>query len=160
MRFSNWCNVSGTVVENNESIIELKNIKVVTPTGDIIVPDLDLQMKPGTHLLITGTHTHYYLITFQLVKHKTKIINNLTNSKRSKRLWEIIAVPDSLWTVASLRRVHVKASCFQVVLHPSTVILITRSIGSWNKCVRVPDQTDSFNNCLDLTCLLEIYENK
>ncbi|OXA63187.1 ATP-binding cassette sub-family D member 2 isoform X2 [Folsomia candida] len=44
----------GTVVENNSSIIELTNIKVVTPTGDVIVQDLELLIKPGMHLLITG----------------------------------------------------------------------------------------------------------
>lgn len=46
--------ISGTVVENNSSIIELTNIKVVTPTGDVIVQDLELLIKPGMHLLITG----------------------------------------------------------------------------------------------------------
>jgi ABC-type uncharacterized transport system fused permease/ATPase subunit len=45
---------TGTVEENNDSTIELRNIQIVTPTGDVIVPDLDLYMKPGTHLLITG----------------------------------------------------------------------------------------------------------
>ncbi|ODN05560.1 ATP-binding cassette sub-family D member 2 [Orchesella cincta] len=44
----------GTVVENNNSIIELRKIKIVTPTGDVIVPELDLVIKPGMHLLITG----------------------------------------------------------------------------------------------------------
>jgi ABC-type uncharacterized transport system fused permease/ATPase subunit len=44
----------GQVVENNESMIELRKIPIVTPTGDTIVPDLDLKMKPGMHLLITG----------------------------------------------------------------------------------------------------------
>ena len=41
-------------MENPDSVIEIQNVKVVTPTGDVIVPDLSLYIKPGMHLLITG----------------------------------------------------------------------------------------------------------
>ena len=45
---------AGTVVENKDSRIELKQVKIVTPNGDVIVPQMDLSVYPGMHLLITG----------------------------------------------------------------------------------------------------------
>jgi ABC-type uncharacterized transport system fused permease/ATPase subunit len=42
------------VSENGESRIELKQVKIVTPNGDVIVPQIDLTVDPGMHLLITG----------------------------------------------------------------------------------------------------------
>ena len=34
--------------------ITLKNVPVVTPNCDIVVPNLTLRIEPGMHLLITG----------------------------------------------------------------------------------------------------------
>lgn len=38
----------------NDRSIELKNVPVVTPNCDIVVPSLTLHIEPGMHLLITG----------------------------------------------------------------------------------------------------------
>lgn len=34
--------------------IKLRNVPVVTPNCDIVVPNLTLDIEPGMHLLITG----------------------------------------------------------------------------------------------------------
>lgn len=34
--------------------ITLRNVPVVTPNCDIVVPNLTLRIEPGMHLLITG----------------------------------------------------------------------------------------------------------
>ncbi|CAG7785886.1 unnamed protein product [Allacma fusca] len=44
----------GIAKETPFSIIELKGVDVVTPTGDVIVRNMDLLVEPGMHLLITG----------------------------------------------------------------------------------------------------------
>ena len=48
-------NAVGTVIDNS-SYIELKNVPVVTPNGDMLLdePYLSFVIKPGMHLLITG----------------------------------------------------------------------------------------------------------
>ncbi|KAK7101616.1 ATP-binding cassette sub-family D member 1-like [Littorina saxatilis] len=43
----------GQVVET-ESTIDIENLPIITPNGDIIVASLTLQIEKGTHLLITG----------------------------------------------------------------------------------------------------------
>lgn len=41
--------------------IKLKNVPVVTPNCDIVVPNLTLDIAPGMHLLITGpSKLHFY----------------------------------------------------------------------------------------------------
>lgn len=48
-------NSAGTVIDNS-SYIELQNVPVVTPNGDMLLdePYLSFVIKPGMHLLITG----------------------------------------------------------------------------------------------------------
>lgn len=43
----------GEVVDT-ESTIDIENLPIITPNGDIIVASLTLKMEVGTHLLITG----------------------------------------------------------------------------------------------------------
>ncbi|CAA6660436.1 unnamed protein product [Spirodela intermedia] len=51
-----------TLVQNNANrnyfteanYIEFSNVKVVTPTGNVLVDDLSLKVEPGSNLLITG----------------------------------------------------------------------------------------------------------
>lgn len=45
----------GSVYESaDERNINVQNISVITPNGDVIVPSLSLEIKPGMNLLITG----------------------------------------------------------------------------------------------------------
>jgi ABC-type uncharacterized transport system fused permease/ATPase subunit len=46
----------GGIVYDNSPYIELKNVPVVTPNGDMLLDDpyLSFTIKPGMHLLITG----------------------------------------------------------------------------------------------------------
>ncbi|XP_071081923.1 ATP-binding cassette sub-family D member 2-like [Haliotis cracherodii] len=41
-------------VMDTESTIEIENLPIVTPNGDVIVSSLSLTMNPGMHMLITG----------------------------------------------------------------------------------------------------------
>ena len=44
-----------TVLESKyQNSITIDNISVVTPNGDMIIPSLSLDIKPGMNLLITG----------------------------------------------------------------------------------------------------------
>ena len=42
------------VDDDNSMSITLKDVPVVTPNCDIVVPKLTLRIEPGMHLLITG----------------------------------------------------------------------------------------------------------
>jgi len=39
--------------------IVISNVRVVTPNGDVIVPSLSVEIKPGMNLLITGPNGNY-----------------------------------------------------------------------------------------------------
>lgn len=43
----------GTVITTNDAI-ELTNVPIVTPNGDVVVPSLNLEIQKDMHLLITG----------------------------------------------------------------------------------------------------------
>ncbi|XP_078678203.1 ATP-binding cassette sub-family D member 1-like [Branchiostoma floridae x Branchiostoma belcheri] len=45
--------IEGVVIETRDSII-LKDLPIITPTGDVVVACLNLTMEPGMHVLITG----------------------------------------------------------------------------------------------------------
>ncbi|KAL1130436.1 hypothetical protein AAG570_011684 [Ranatra chinensis] len=45
---------SGTVLNSGDGSIRLCDVPIVTPTGDIVVGSLSLEIKQGEHLLITG----------------------------------------------------------------------------------------------------------
>ncbi|RDD42895.1 ATP-binding cassette sub-family D member 2 [Trichoplax sp. H2] len=47
-------NKRGNVTESQDFTIQLNKVAVVTPNGDVIVPNLTLQITDGMHLLITG----------------------------------------------------------------------------------------------------------
>lgn len=46
--------VKGDVVDSVDGSIELRDVPIVTPNGDVVVPSLSLSVSPGAHLLITG----------------------------------------------------------------------------------------------------------
>ena len=43
----------GEVIDGSEEIV-LENVPIVTPNGDVLVSQLNLTIRPGMHLLITG----------------------------------------------------------------------------------------------------------
>lgn len=58
---------SGLVFYDSENMsIKLKNIPVVTPNCDIVVPNLTLNIEPGMHLLITGPSNLNFIKFFKL----------------------------------------------------------------------------------------------
>lgn len=54
----------GTVITTNDAI-ELTNVPIVTPNGDVVVPSLNLEIQKDMHLLITG-NLMLVLILFNL----------------------------------------------------------------------------------------------
>lgn len=46
--------VKGEVIDSPDGSIELREVPIVTPNGDVVVPSLSLRVTPGSHLLITG----------------------------------------------------------------------------------------------------------
>ncbi|XP_067951363.1 ATP-binding cassette sub-family D member 2-like [Watersipora subatra] len=44
----------GMVIDTDDSTFVLEDVPIVTPTGDIIVPKLSVEIRHGTHLLISG----------------------------------------------------------------------------------------------------------
>ncbi|CAH0765455.1 unnamed protein product [Bemisia tabaci] len=46
--------VKGIIRNSPDGSISLKDVPIVTPNGDVVIPSLTLTMKPGNHLLITG----------------------------------------------------------------------------------------------------------
>ncbi|XP_054274090.1 ATP-binding cassette sub-family D member 1 [Macrosteles quadrilineatus] len=46
--------VKGEVCDSPDGSIELREVPIVTPNGDVVVPSLSLKVTPGSHLLITG----------------------------------------------------------------------------------------------------------
>jgi len=45
---------SGQVLDSKDGCIRLCNVPIVTPTGDVVVQSVSLDIRPGQHLLITG----------------------------------------------------------------------------------------------------------
>lgn len=48
--------------DSDNMSIKLRNVPVVTPNCDIVVPNLTLDIEPGMHLLITGPSKFIALI--------------------------------------------------------------------------------------------------
>ncbi|XP_075228776.1 ATP binding cassette subfamily D [Lycorma delicatula] len=46
--------VRGIVKDSIDGSIELRDVPIVTPNGDVVVPSLTIHVAPGDHLLITG----------------------------------------------------------------------------------------------------------
>nr|QER78496.1 ATP-binding cassette transporter [Diaphorina citri] len=46
--------IKGVVKDSLDGSFSLRNVPIVTPNGDVVVPSLSLTVKPGDHLLITG----------------------------------------------------------------------------------------------------------
>lgn len=46
--------IAGVVCDSPDGSIELRDVPIVTPNGDVVVPSLSLRVDPGSHLLITG----------------------------------------------------------------------------------------------------------
>lgn len=46
--------IKGIVKDSPDGSFSLRNVPIVTPNGDVVVPSLTLVVKPGDHLLITG----------------------------------------------------------------------------------------------------------
>ena len=46
--------LSGKGTFEESDIIEFKNVPIVSPNGDVLVKDLNFDVKPGMHLLIVG----------------------------------------------------------------------------------------------------------
>lgn len=46
--------VKGVILESTDGSIELRDVPIVTPNGDVVVPSLSLHVAPGSHILITG----------------------------------------------------------------------------------------------------------
>ena len=38
----------------SDGSMDLRNVPIITPSGDVVCPSLTLKIKPGTHFLITG----------------------------------------------------------------------------------------------------------
>lgn len=54
---------AGEVFYDEENMsITLKNVPVVTPNCDIVVPNLTLRIEKGMHLLITGPNGNIFII--------------------------------------------------------------------------------------------------
>lgn len=52
----------GLIIYDNDNMsIRLRNVPVVTPNCDIVVPNLTLDIEPGMHLLITGPSKEFSL---------------------------------------------------------------------------------------------------
>lgn len=60
---------TGLVFYDSENMaIKLKNVPVVTPNCDIVVPNLTIDIEPGMHLLITGPSK----FLFSNIKHTSR----------------------------------------------------------------------------------------
>ncbi|XP_014244629.1 ATP-binding cassette sub-family D member 2 [Cimex lectularius] len=52
--FNKYRDIRGSIRHSTDGSIKLCDVPIVTPTGDVVIPNLSIHIKPGRHLLITG----------------------------------------------------------------------------------------------------------
>ncbi|VDL80237.1 unnamed protein product [Nippostrongylus brasiliensis] len=50
----NLSRIEGEVIESIDDSIILRNVPIVTPNGDVVVKNMNIEINPGMHTLITG----------------------------------------------------------------------------------------------------------
>jgi ATP-binding cassette subfamily D (ALD) protein 2 len=83
--------------------IKLRNVPVVTPNCDIVVPNLTLNIEPGMHLLITGPSEIFY-------KNVVKLLLNFKNISDGCGKSSLFRILSGLWPIYG-GELHLPKTC-------------------------------------------------
>lgn len=120
----------GKIIESED--IEFQNVPIVTPNGDILVRSLSFHVKPGV-----SSFPYAYTNGWIVLKQHLLIVGPNGESQlsftsylwsMSPRLREIVTLPYTGWSMASVWRSRTQTSCFLVHPHSTATLSPIRNI--------------------------------